>query len=216
MNRFAFQIHVFVPDVCWHFHSVCVKEVNNSLPCQFSNERQMFLGAPAQTELSLYQGTGQCMSVLSLTCCGARRHRPPGGSIPSGKDRSLLLMELTFSFREQGLSQVCVILCFGEKIGSNLERIYTSRSWIHMRRTRKKYKSNGKGQRKLVKKRLCTITENPSILTALVIFVLTCSPHLFHLAQYLVLMCTRDCECDRLPSWGPQDPCLTSLFVLFL
>lgn len=89
-------------------------------------------------ELSLHQGTGQSMPLLPQTCCGARRHRPPGNATALEKSRGLLLMQLTFSLRGQSLSQFPWHFYVFVRPGWNPGRICTCRSWMCVKRARKK------------------------------------------------------------------------------
>lgn len=43
VHGFEMQSYMFISAVCWHFPSLCVKEVNNSLPSQFCDKRPMCL-----------------------------------------------------------------------------------------------------------------------------------------------------------------------------
>lgn len=203
----AFQIHLFFPDVCQYSPSPCVKEVNNSLPCQFYKERQVCL-----SEL-FPRHSSACTKVVCLHRCSecacpaqdllrARRHRPPDRST-SEKARWLLLMQFTFSLRGPSLSDAFVMFQFlggGVETGWNLGRTC-------MAETVRRNSKRSKGQEKIIKKqkkpkkphlwkRPCTAMQNLLTSHSLVVsfmharlltkFVLV----LF--SQYLDLICMPD------------------------
>jgi len=62
VNRFAFQIHVFTPEKGNSSIYQGVKEVNNSLPCQFCIARQMYFWE------FLPKQSSTCTKVLARAC----------------------------------------------------------------------------------------------------------------------------------------------------